>query len=215
MTMDDTNGQSGYYQEIARAFLGRRGGSFFLSPKDQATIAAWEEQRIPLRVVLEGIGRAFDTLKARGRGTKAISLVFCGREVEAVFAQHRDRAAGRRKTTGAGPRTDKKEKAVREIGKALEALPAGDAEMEHFLQEALEALSADRPDAGALELIDAGIEAALWAGATEAEKAEAKAEALKGMRGRKPAVLDDAVRRCAIMTARARRRVPHVSLHYY
>ncbi len=89
MTMDDTNGQSGYYQEIARAFLGRRGGSFFLSPKDQATIAAWEEQRIPLRVVLEGIGRAFDTLKARGRGTKAISLVFCGREVEAVFAQHR------------------------------------------------------------------------------------------------------------------------------
>ncbi len=47
------------------------------------------------------------------------------------------------------------------------------------------------------------------------EKAEAKAEALKGMKNRKPAGLDDEVRRRAVMTARARRRVPHVSLHYY
>jgi hypothetical protein len=213
--MDDKNGQSGYYQEIARAFLERRGGPFYLSPKDQATIAAWEEQRIPLRVVLEGICRTFDALKARGRGTKTISLAFCGREVEAAFAQHRDRAAGRRRSGPAGPRTDKRDKALREIARALEALPAGDAEMKLLLEAARQALSVARPDAAELERIDAAIEAALWAGATEAEKAEAEAEARQGPRSGKPAAPDEEVLRRAIMTARARRRVPHVALHYY
>ena len=55
--MDDDGAQSGYYREIARAFLGRRGWPLLLSPKDQAAIAAWEADRVPLPVVLEGIGR--------------------------------------------------------------------------------------------------------------------------------------------------------------
>src|SRR5512137_174737 len=120
--MDD-KGQSGYYQEIARVFLERRGGPFFLSPKDQSAIAAWEEKRIPLGVVLEGIARTFDGLTARKRGTKAVSLAFCDRQVEAAFAQHRDRAAGHRKAAGTAPRSGKVDRARREIEMAIEALP--------------------------------------------------------------------------------------------
>src|SRR5512137_1833157 len=160
--MDD-KGQSGYYQEIARVFLERRGGPFFLSPKDQAAIAAWEEKRIPLRVVLEGIGRTFDGLRARKRGTKAVSLAFCERQVEAAFAQHRDRGAGRRKTAGAGSRSGKEEKARREIEKSVEALPAADLAVKCLLQKALAVLAATGPDAAALERIDGEIEEALWA----------------------------------------------------
>ena len=212
--MDD-NAQSGYYQEIARAFLERRGGAFLLSPKDQSAIAAWEEKRIPLRVVLEGIGRTFDRLKARGRGTRAISLSFCDREVEAAFAQHRDRAAGRRKTPGAEPRSDRRDKARREIMKALETLPAGDLEMARLLRAALEALSAARADIAALDRIEEEIEEALWAGAAPAEKAAAEAEAAQGPKGRTPAGPEDTLRRRVVMASRARRRVPHVSLHYY
>ena len=211
----EDSGQSGYYQAIARAFLERRGGPFFLSPKDQAAIAGWEAKRIPLRVVLEGIGRTFDGLKARGRGTKRISLAFCERHVEEAFAQHRDRAAGRRKAPQAGDRIDKSERARREIGKALQGLPDDDREMTRLLRAAFEALTAAPADCAALERIDAAIEDLLLARATPAERAEAEAVVRKGLKDRKTAGLDDLVRRQIVMTARAGRRIPHASLYYY
>jgi len=213
--MDGDSAQSGYYREIARAFLERRGGAFFLSPKDQAAIAAWEEKRIPLGVVLEGIARTFDGLKARGRATRTVSLAFCDREVESAWGQHRDRTAGRRKAAEAGSQSDKKDKARREIGQALEGPAADDAEVKRLLQEALELMSAARPDEAALERLDAGIEEALWAVATPAERAGAETEARRESRGRKTGGLDESIRRRAVMAARARLRVPHVSIHYY
>ena len=213
--MTDDNTQSGYYQEIARAFLGRRGGALVLSPKDLTVIAAWEEKRIPLSVVLEGIGRTFDGLKTRGRATRTISLAFCDREVEAASAQHRDRVAGRRRAAAAAPRTDKKDRARREITKAAEALGAADPEMAPLLRAALEALSSPRPDAAALDRIETEIEEALWTGATAAEKVEARAESERTAKAKRSGGLDDEVRRRVVMTARLRRRVPHVSLHYY
>ena len=213
--MHDDSAQSGYYQEIARAFLERRGGALVLSPKDQSAIAVWEEKRIPLSVVLEGIGRTFDRLKARGRATRQVSLAFCDREVEAAFAQHRDRAAGRKKAPDVAVRSDKKDKARREIAKALEAPSAADPEIVRLLRSALEALSAARADAAALERVEAEIEEALWIGATAAEKAAAAAETAKPAKGQSSAGLEETVRRRVIMAARLRRRVPHVSLHYY
>jgi hypothetical protein len=213
--MDDHSAQSGYYQEIAAPFLKRRGGGLVLSPRDQAAIAAWEEKRIPLRVVLEGVTRTFDALKVRGRDTRSISLAFCDREVEAAFAQHRDRAAGRRQAVEAPPRTSKTESAKQEIAKALAGLPAGEIMIRPLLQSGLEALSVPAPDEAALERLEAAIEEALWAGATEAERSTAEAEARRALKGRTAAGLDDAARRQAVMAARARLRVPHVSLHYY
>jgi hypothetical protein len=213
--MDSDREQSGYYQEIARVFLARRGGALLLSPKDLSTIAAWEEKRIPLDAVVEGIGRTFEGLKARGRATRTVSLAFCDRQVEAAFDQHRDRAAGRRTDPGAGAGTDKAAKVRGEIDRALGTLPAGDLEMKRLFRKALEAIAGSGPDPAALERIDAEIEEALWSGATAAEKAAAESESLKAHRGRKPAGFEDTVRRRAVMAARARRRLPHVSLHYY
>lgn len=224
--MDNRSAQSGYYQEIARAFLKRRGGGLVLSPKDQAAIAAWEEKRVPLDAVLEGIERAFDWLKARGRSTRSVPLSFCDRSVEAAFAQHRDRAAGRRKTVEAAPRAGKPDKARREVAQAFEALDPADAAMKRLLEEAKAHLAAAQPDEAALERIDAEIEALLWAGATEAEKAAAAAETMKTLKGRaavrghapgtcSPAESDDTLRRVVVQAARARRRIPYVSLHYY
>lgn len=214
--MDDRSAQSGYYQEIARAFLERRGGALVLSPKDQAAIAVWEEKRVPLRVVLEGIGRTFDGLKSRGRNTRSLSLAFCDREVEAAFAQHRDRAAGRRKSLEtAAPRPAKKDVARQEIAKALAALPAGEQDLRRLLTAALEALAAPKPDETALEEIDAGVDETLWAAATDAEKADAAAEAGKALKGRSPSGLEDTVKRLVVKAARTRRHLPHASLHYY
>jgi hypothetical protein len=215
MMMENRNARSGYYQEIARVFLARRGGALVLSPRDQAAIAAWEEKRIPLAVVLEGIGRTFEALKARRRDTRSLSLAVCDREVEAAFAQHRDRAAGRRKGLEAAARPVKKDIARREIAKTLAGLPGEERELAGLLDHALELLAVPEPDETALDEVEAQIEGSLWAGASDAEKAEAAREAKKALRGRPGAGLDDAVRRLVVKSARARRRVPHVALHYY
>lgn len=212
----EDNGQSGYYRTIARAFLERRGAPFILSPKDQAAIASWEERRIPLRAVLDGIERAFDGLKARGRGARGFSLSHCERQVDAAFAQHRDRSAGKRGgKAAAGPGPDKKTGACREIEKALRALPPDDAEISRLLREALDLLAGQGPDDAELERIDEGIEDVLWDRATAAEKAAAEAELDRELRSRRTGGRDDLVRRQVVKTARAGRRVPHVSLFYY
>ena len=213
-TMDaEDRGQSGYYQTIARAFLERRGAPFFLSPKDQAAIAAWEERSIPLRVVLEGIGRAFEGLKARGRGRKGVSLSYCARHVDAAFAQHRDRAAGRRKA--AEPPAGKKDRARREIEKALAALLTDDPEVARLLQAALGAMTAAKPDEAALERIDAEVERLLWVRATASEKAAAEAEVRRELRGRRTEAFDDLIRRRIVKASRAEHRIPPVSFYYY
>jgi hypothetical protein len=213
--MDSDKEQSGYYREIARVFLGRRGGALLLSPRDAAAIAAWEAKRIPLDAVLEGIGRTFEGLKARGRATRTITLAFCDREVEAAFAQHKERVAGGRRAVAPSPPKDKTARIRHEIEQALGRFAAGDAGMARLLRRALEALAAPDPDESALERLDAEIEAALWAGATAAEKAAAEAEALKAHKGRRPAGFEDTVRRRAVLAARDRLRVPYVSLHFH
>lgn len=212
----EDNGQSGYYRTIARAFLERRGAPFVLSPKDQAAIASWEERRIPLPAVLEGIERAHEALKARGRGSRGFSLTACERQVDAAFAQHRDRTAGARRgkaPAGSGP--DKRERARREIEAALGTVAPDDAEVSALLREALAALAAPRPDDAALERIEAAVEALLWARATAGEKAAAEAGLRRERGSRRPGGLDELVRRQVVKAARAGRRIPHVSLFYY
>jgi len=213
-TMDtEANGQSGYYQTIAREFLKRRGAPFFLSPRDQSMIATWEAKRIPLRVVIEGIGRTFDGLKTKARGTKGISLSFCERQVEAVLAQHRDRSAGRGNV--AGPRAGKKERACREVGKALHGLAANDGEVARLLEAAQGTLSAAKPDEAALERIDAEVEELLWRRATDEEKGVAETEVRKGLRVRQRDELEAMIRRQVVKAARDRLKIPYVSLYYY
>ena len=209
----EDKGQSGYYQTIAREFLARRGAPFFLSPKDQSAIASWESRRVPLRIVLEGIGRAFDGLKTRGRGTKGISLASCDRQVDAALAQHLDRSAGRR--NGAGPRPGKKDRARREVEKGLHGLAPDEREIALLLGAALVALAAPEPDEAALERIDAEVEELLWGRATGPEKDAAESEVRRRLRGRRSGGLEAMVRRQVVKESRVGRKIPHVSLYYY
>jgi hypothetical protein len=210
----DDKDRSGYYRTIARAFLERRGAPLLLSPRDPALVADWEARGVPLRVVLEALGRAFDGLRERGRGTRGVSLAFCARHVDEAFAQHRDRGAGGR-AAAAAPRPDKRERARREIEEALTGLPPGEVRIVSLMREALAALEAPRPDEATLERIDAEVEEALWTTATVPEKAAAEAEARRELRGRRTSGLAEAVRRSVVRTARAARRVPYVSLHHH
>jgi hypothetical protein len=212
---DQDKDRSGYYQSIARALLERRGAPFLLSPRDQALIASWETRRIPLRVVLEAIGRTFDEFRSRGRATRGVPLGRCERHVDEAFAQHRDRAAGGRGPAGAAGKPAKAARVRREIEKALEGPAGGDGDVAALLRQALAALEAPRPDEAVLERIDGDVEELLWGRATAAEKAAAEAEARRELRGRPRAAVDSAVRRLVVKAARAGRRIPHVSLFYH
>lgn len=213
MTPDDKD-RSGYYRTIARAFLERRGAPLLLSPRDQALVADWEARGIPLRIVLEAIGRAFEALRERGRGTRGVSLAFCARHVDEAFGQHRDRGAGGR-AAAAAPRPDKRGRARREIEAALAGLPPDEVQTASLLREALAVLEGPGPDGSALERIDAEIEELLWSRATTAEKAAAEAEARRELRGRGTVGLPEAARRSVVRAARASRRIPYVSLHHH
>jgi hypothetical protein len=181
-------GQSAYYQAIAREFLRRRGAPFILSPRDLDVIADWELRRIPLGVVLEGIGRAFDGLRNRSRGTRGLPLSFCENQVSKALAQHRDRHAGRGKP--AVPRASKAEKARR----AVEAFLAGLRSEVGDLRLLFEA---------ALERIDEDVNEALWQQAARETPGAARDE-------------EDAATRTALLKAlRVRRKIPYVSLYYY
>ncbi len=66
-----------------------------LSPNDWRLLEGWQQQGIPLRVVLRGINQAFDRFGASGpRADRINSLRYCEQEVHAAWEDHR--AAHRR-----------------------------------------------------------------------------------------------------------------------
>jgi hypothetical protein len=208
-----SDGQSAYYQAIAGKFLKLRGAPFFLSPRDLEIIAGWEDKRIPLDIVLEGIGRAFDGLRNKSRGTRGLPLSFCEGQVDKAMAQHRDRGAGRRKP--ASPRAAKQEKARREAAACLGGLPPEDRGLRSLFEAASDILSRPSPDEDALERIDADVDDILWSRATASGREEARARLWREFRNKPPEEISAAARTALLRSARKRQKIPYVSLYYY
>ena len=83
-----------YFTEIEDTFIRRRGKHLLLSPLDWALIESWKQKGVPLHVALRGIEQAFDSFAARPRRRSVKSLLYCEEEVEAQFAEWRDRQQG-------------------------------------------------------------------------------------------------------------------------
>ncbi|MGD1008604.1 MAG: hypothetical protein ABR951_00470 [Candidatus Aminicenantales bacterium] len=205
--------QSGYYQAIAREFLRRRGAPFFLSPRDLAVIDGWEKNSVPLHVVLEGVGRAFDGIRDRARGTKGISLSFCEPHVRRALAQHTDRAAGRRRATV--PRAVKVAAARGEVETCLRSPAADDRRLRSLFEEAAALLAREAPDEEALERIDDGVDGILWGRTSRAERDGLARQTAKEFPGKGPAEIAAAARTRLVKAARENLKVPYVSLFYY
>jgi hypothetical protein len=205
--------QSEYYQAIAREFLRRRGAPFFLSARDVAVVASWEKQRIPLHVVLEGIGWAFDGLRTRSRGTKGISLFFCDVQVQKAMAQHADRGAGRKKA--AAPRSVKVDRARHEAERCLRNLPVGEVELRSLFESASGLLAGPAPTEELLEKIDVAVDEILWRRASRDEREEAARRLAAEFPGQSREEIRAGVRTCLIKAARRKLQIPYVSLFYY
>jgi hypothetical protein len=210
---EDLGAPSGYYQAIAKEFLRRRGAPFMLSPRDLSVIAEWEKKRVPLDVVLEGIGRAFDGLRDRSRGTKGLGLAFCRVQVDRALAQHVDRGAGRH--AAPPPRAGKKDRALKEAVRFLEASGERDAELGGRFRAAVAALSSPAPDEDLLEKIDGEVDAVLAGRAEEPDRKAAAREASRLGSGASAEDAAEAVRTRLAKLMRERGRVPYVSLFYY
>ena len=205
--------QSGYYQTISREFLRRRGSPFFLSPRDLALIAAWKKKKVPLEIILDGIGRAFDDSRRRQRGTKGLGLGFCEIQVERAFAQYRDRLAGGRQASA--PAQDKRDKVRKEIEGFLAA--AGDATdaVRARLAEAGRLVAAPSLDEGALERIDDEVDALLFDASDGEERQRVRRLVLRDHPRQSSEDAGSAVRTRLVKAARDKYRIPHVSLFYY
>lgn len=76
-----------YFTEIEDAFVRRRGKHLFLSPIDWALMETWNQQGIPLHIVLRGVEKSFDSFESRPRKRTIKSLLYCQEEVEAQYAE--------------------------------------------------------------------------------------------------------------------------------
>jgi hypothetical protein len=76
-----------YFTEIEDAFVRRRGKHLFLSPMDWALMETWQQQGIPLHIVLRGVEKSFDSYEARPRKRSIKTLLYCQEEVEAQYAE--------------------------------------------------------------------------------------------------------------------------------
>ncbi|MCA1817733.1 MAG: hypothetical protein LC746_15325 [Acidobacteria bacterium] len=83
-----------YFTEIEDAFVRRRGRHLLLSPIDWALIESWKEMGVPLHVALRGVETAFDSYESKPRRRTVKSLLYCQEEVEAQFAEWRERQTG-------------------------------------------------------------------------------------------------------------------------
>lgn len=202
-----------YFRTIAREFLNRRGAPFSLSPRDAEIISGWERRGIPLSVVLEGIGRAFERTKPGRPDTgKILSLAFCAPGVERVFDIHREKAVGGRRRAASMP--DKKRPAVLEAERFLADLPDRLMRLAPLYREGLEILSRTEVDEEALEDLDDRADGILRETATPEERAEAAAD----MAADRPVARDgnspEISLRAALMMRR-RYRVPYLALFHY
>jgi len=206
--------KSFYFQEIARAFFGRRGAPFVLSSRDMVTISSWEERGIPLRIVLEGIERAFENYRKRAvRGRKMSSLSFCQTEILRAYAEFRDRGVGRPEKGES--REDKRKKIKVEVQRFLGSLPPEADFLGEVYREALAVLNRREASEETLERLDARAEELINKQADAADRAEVERRVRADFPGRSAEELRGICLIKLVKRWRERYRVPYLSYFYY
>jgi len=206
--------RSFYYQEISRTFFGLRGAPFVLSSRDMVTISSWEEKGIPLRIVLEGIERAFENYRKRAvRGRKISSLSFCQTEIMRAFAEFRDRGVGRAEKGES--RENKRKKIKLEVERFLKSLPLEAAFLSEVYRETLSVLSRKEASEETLERLDAKAEELITRQADAADRAEVERCVRADFPGRQAEELRGISQIELVKRWRERHRVPYLSYFYY
>ncbi|HCS48777.1 MAG TPA: hypothetical protein DIW61_11200 [Candidatus Aminicenantes bacterium] len=206
--------KSFYFQEIARTFFSLRGAPFVLSSRDMVAISSWEERGIPLRIVLEGIERAFEKYRKRAVGGRKISsLSFCETEILRAHAEFRDRTVGRAEKGES--REDKRKRIKIEVERFLKSLPPEAAFLGEVYREAQTVLNRREASEEALERLDARAEELITREADAAVRAEVEKRVRADFPGRPAEELRGIFLIGLVKRWREKFRVPYLSYFFY
>ncbi len=89
--LDTQEDDGDYYAAVEKHFVALRGSPLFISPREWQLIDRWRQQQIPLRVVKQGLDRAFERSKPN-RPIRRLS--YCRQTVEANYRRFREAVAG-------------------------------------------------------------------------------------------------------------------------
>lgn len=90
-TRSRVSDETDYYAAVEKHFVALRGSPLFVSPGEWQLIHRWREAQIPLRVVKQGLDRAFANSRSR-RPIRRLS--YCRQSVEATYRRFREAVAG-------------------------------------------------------------------------------------------------------------------------
>jgi hypothetical protein len=108
----------GYFRDIERAFVERRGDPLFISNADWVFLSKLLRKGVPKRVVLRGMTDAFDAhAHSFARKQKIRSLKFCEAEITAAVERYR------RALRADGPSPRGLPAAIRKLEEALGSVP--------------------------------------------------------------------------------------------
>jgi hypothetical protein len=81
-----------YFTEIEAHFAHRRGTPFIVNAKDWALMQKWQQDGVPLAVVIEALDSVFDKQDAKGRRVNGLS--YCKHAVKELWDERRELAIG-------------------------------------------------------------------------------------------------------------------------
>jgi hypothetical protein len=89
-----------YFTEIESHFATRRGTPFILNAKDWALMKSWNDEGIPLPVVIEALDSVFDKNEAKGTKKTINGLSYCKHAVKELWQERKELQIG---AEGASP----------------------------------------------------------------------------------------------------------------
>lgn len=211
MNKKDSNSEQ-YYQTIARLLFRLRGAPFILSAREIGVIEEWEQNRIPLNTVLEGIRSAYEHFRKKGT-QKNFNLAFCQRFVTTAFHGHRERKIGKRSSIKNG--SDKVKTVRQEVKKFIDHIPEQVSFLKTPYLEILDDLSLNKIDEESLEKKDEQIDQMLIENASPDEMEKYRQKARDDFRVTQESDKDHIAQKKLIKSLRERYRIPYVSLFYY
>ena len=213
MTKIKDNERSEYFQTISRHFFRHRGSPFFLSSKDLDLITRWERMGIPLRVVIEGITRYFESRGSkRDKQSKILSLSYCQAQVVKSFQQYKERKVGSRRNRPDSD--DKRKKARAEVKMFLKIAPIPVTFLKNVYSRAYQLLSQRQVDEGRLERLDEEVERLLVEKFLQEDPGGGEQKDTNTGRKDNMDQLNISKKR-AVKQLRERHKIPYISLFYY
>lgn len=206
--------KSEYFQTIARILFSLRGAPFFVSSREMEVLETWFAQKIPLKVVLEGIKLAYEDSRRRPKKQrKKLSLNQCHGWVLQNFKQHEERKIGSQQRP-IQPE-DKINRLQKEIERFLAEMSKEVAGVKNIYAKIHEELAGGDWDEVRLERYEDQVESKLWELASAEQKQAFTDEIADNYKVQDLMEADRLVKIKWIKFVRDKYKIPHISLFYY